>query len=613
MIMKKFFMNMMIFLGCILASHLIAAPIFIQTVPVGDPKNAADPLTGYGSVQEDYRIGKTEVTALQYCAFLNAVAKQSDGYGLYNSKMGSDTNVASIQRIYDQTNKCYLYTTDEKTENFPITYVSWSSAARFCNWMHNNCREGNEGPETTERGAYDLNGFMGGVVPLAKGATWFIPTEDQWYKAAYYKAGGTNAGYWLYPTKSNLNPDNSMTGNMTNNANVFLLKKERNWFGMLINKETYAQQSGPPFLTSVDAFVHSEGPYRTYDMGGNVFEWVDADRTELNPDDQVIRGGAWSKEFGIDSLKSTYRKKIKSFSETSTIGFRVATQAQYLNLSWVEVGDPDNPPDPVTGCGAVHDAFRIGKYPITVQQYCFFLNSVAGNGDPYGLYCPRLWTDMVNGSIVCTPFAGRFYYSVRPGREKFPASYISWFDAARFCNWLHNNCPEGDEDDSTTETGAYTLKGRNDIWGTDMIVEHNENARYYIPTEDQWYKAAYYDGHGGYNKYPTRHDVAPGNCIGGKGDQANYNYATKGSAYAPSGLTPVGLFSDTKSYYGAYDMGGNVWEWNNTATIDWVGLVHVKARGGSFKMDASTLTKEKFEFFLSGENQCGFRVASPAN
>ena len=40
------------------------------------------------------------------------------------------------------------------------------------------------------------------------GATYFIPSENEWYKAAYYKGGGTNAGYWLYPTKSNTAPSN---------------------------------------------------------------------------------------------------------------------------------------------------------------------------------------------------------------------------------------------------------------------------------------------------------------------------------------------------------------------------------------------------------------------
>jgi len=599
-------MKAMIVVAIILgvSCYLVAAPIFIETVPIGDTNNVADPLTGYGAVKDKFMIARTEVTALQYCTFLNAVAKHTDPYGLYNSKMGSDTNVASINQSYDVNNKCYLYTTKVGAENFPITYVSWSSAARFCNWLHNDQPEGNEGPETTEQGAYDLNGFMGGVIPVAKNATWFLPTEDQWYKAAYYKGGGTNAGYWLYPTRSDTAPDNSIAARGTNNE----LKKIKNFWGNYINQDTYSKSSAP-YLTSVYTFTNSCGPYGTYDMGGNVFEWVDAARAGLAPDVEVIRGGAWSKEFGIASLAANYRNTTNKLSlETDAIGFRVATQPQHLTLSWVIVGDPGNSPDPLTGHGAVSDAFKIGKYPITAEQYTLFLNSVAGNSDPYGLYNPWMRGDMVNGAIVCIPFSGHFYYSVKPGRKNFPVNYVNWFEAARFCNWVHNRCREGDEDESTTETGAYTLKGQID----GMIPTLNDSAQCYLPTEDQWYKAAYYDGNGGYHEYPTQSGIAPGNTIGGEGDQANYNHATTGTIYAASELLPVDFFKNTESYYGARDMGGNLWEWNNT-TLNYYQMIKVQARGGSFKTDLSTLAKENFVFFFSGEEQNGFRVVAPVN
>ena len=607
--MKYFLMRLMIILGIIVGmnSNLAAAYVFIETVPVGDTNNVADPLTGYGAVKNNYRIGRTEVTAAQYCAFLNAVAKY-DPYNLYNGNMGSDTNVASIQQIYDSTNKCYLYQTIKKTEDFPITYVDWSSAARFCNWLHNDQPEGNEGPGTTERGAYNLDGFMGGVVPVAKDAAWFLPSEDQWYKAAYYKGGETNAGYWLYPTQHDADPDNSMIGNRTNNANVFIVKTSTNWLGHITKKETHSQSS-PPFLTPVNTFANSAGYYGTYDMGGNVFEWVDADRASIDPNLQVVRGGAWSKEFGVSSLESTYRNATNSFSsETSAIGFRVATRQEHLTLSWVVVGDPGNSPDSTTGHGAVNDVFKIGKYPITAEQFKIFLNSVASNSDPYGLYSSWMNDDPINGSIICTPIAGHFYYSVKPGRKNFPINYVSSFDAARFCNWVQNGCREGNEDDSTTETGAYTLHGQCD----GVLVSVNENAQYYIPSEDQWYKAAYYNGSGGYHEYPTQSGVVPGNTIGGEGDQANYNNATAGTLYATSSLTPVDLFKRTESYYGACDMGGNVWEWNTT-TMPFFGMTKIEARGGSFRSPFSDLKKESKRFFFAGQIDTGFRIVAPAN
>ncbi len=608
--MKIFLTIVLTVLGLIggMNTCLVATPIFIETVPVGDANNAADPLTGYGAVQYEFRIAKAEVTTLQYCAFLNAVAKHSDPYGLYNSKMGSDSNVASIIQVYDPANKCYLYKIKPNAENFPITYVSWSSAARFCNWLHNDQPEGNEGPETTEQGAYNLNGFMGGVVPVEDNASWFLPTENEWYKAAYYKRG-VNAGYWLYPTRSDIPPDNSMEGKMTNNANVFIVKSPKNWMGKAILQDTYSKNQAP-FLTPVDAFAASSGPYGTYDMGGNVFEWVDADRTGLNPDIQVVRGGSWNKRFGVSSLKSTYRNDISQFYiGTSSIGFRVATKPQHLILDFVIVGDPGNPADPVTGYGAVNEAFKIGEYPITVEQFVLFLNSVASKNDPYGLYNQWMRDDPLNGSIICTSFAGRFYYSSKAGRKKLPINYVSWFDAARFCNWVHNGCPEGNEDESTTEDGAYTLKGR----CTGALSPLNKGARCYLPTEDQWYKAAYYNGQGSYNQYPTKSGMAPGNMIKGEGEQANYSQATLGTSYDASSLTPVNLFSETtKSHYGACDMGGNVWEWNNT-TMPFFGMTKVQARGGSFKTDSSSLGNENFRFFFSGEDQNGFRIVEPVD
>lgn len=606
--MKLFFINILMSLVIMSGTARLAATIvFIETVPVGDTNNVADPLTGYGAVQDDYRIGRTEVTATQYCAFLNAVAKYSDPYSLYNPQMGADANVASIQQTYNATNKCYLFKTIKGADDFPIAYVSWSSAARFCNWLHNDQPEGNEGPDTTERGAYNLDGFMGGVITATKDAIWFLPSEDQWYKAAYYKGGGMNAGYWIYPTQNNTAPDNSMSGSGANNANIFILKKVKNWWGNYVDQETYSKSSAP-FLTPVNTFTNSAGYYRTCDMGGNVFEWVDADRTNIDPDLQVVRGGAWDKEFGVSSLKSTCRNATNNFSsETSAIGFRVATRPQHLTLSWVTVGDPGNLADS-TGHGAVNDVFRIGKYPITVEQFCLFLNSVAGTSDPYGLYNSWMQDDIINGSIVRTPFSGHFYYSAKPERKNFPINYVSWFDAARFCNWVQNGCHEGNEDDSTTETGAYTLQGKND----GALVPVNESAQYYIPSEDQWYKAAYYNGQGEYYEYPTQSDIAPGNIIGGGGNQANYNNATAGTLYAASGLTPVNLFKGAKSYYGACDMGGNVWEWNATAT-SFFGMTKVEARGGSFKTAASFLTKESSKFFFSGEDEVGFRISAPAN
>ena len=59
------------------------------------------------------------------------------------------------------------------------------------------------------------------------GATYFIPSENEWYKAAYYKGGGTNAGYWTYPTQSNTAPSNVLSATGTNNANYLQRRLHR--------------------------------------------------------------------------------------------------------------------------------------------------------------------------------------------------------------------------------------------------------------------------------------------------------------------------------------------------------------------------------------------------
>ncbi len=104
-----------------------AEAITIATVPVGNPGNANDPSTGslFGGVAYNYNIGEYDVTVGQYTAFLNAVAA-TDTYGLYNSGMATDGNVAGIQQ--NGPSGGYTYNVIGSA-NHPITYVNWFDAA----------------------------------------------------------------------------------------------------------------------------------------------------------------------------------------------------------------------------------------------------------------------------------------------------------------------------------------------------------------------------------------------------------------------------------------------------------------------------------------------------
>lgn len=278
------------------------ALVGIQTVVVGDAGNAAD-TTGYGSVSYEYNIGKYEVTISQYTTFLNAVAA-SDPYGLYSPEMATDLNIAGISRL--GLSGSYSYSVIGSGAR-PVTYVSWFDAARFANWMNNGATNG----ASTETGAYTLEGATSGIFYKNPEAAWWIPSEDEWYKAAYYKGGGADAGYWAYPTQSDTMPGNTI-GGATNQGNFY-------------NGVYSVTQSPDPdpdqnYLTDAGAFSNTAGAYGTFDQAGNAFEWNDAVYKSAY---RNTRGGSWYNVGG--ELPSSYRYNETPGTETDTLGFRLAT------------------------------------------------------------------------------------------------------------------------------------------------------------------------------------------------------------------------------------------------------------------------------------------------
>jgi formylglycine-generating enzyme required for sulfatase activity len=195
--------------------------------------------------------------------------------------------------------------------NRPITYVSWFDAARFANWMNNGATNG----ASTETGAYTLNGATNGV-GFAKnaGATWWIPGEDEWYKAAYYKGGGTDAGYWVYPTQSDTAPGNNI-GGAANQANYYA--------GDYAVTQSASWSSSQNYLTDAGAFSNSASAYGTFDQGGNVYEWNDA---VIGVIDSIrgLRGGSWDGS-EVGTLQSSYRIGGVPSAELDYVGFRVAS------------------------------------------------------------------------------------------------------------------------------------------------------------------------------------------------------------------------------------------------------------------------------------------------
>jgi len=253
-------------------------------VTVGDAGNAADTHgDGYGAVDYAYRIGTYEVTIGQFTKAYNADGNISNGDEDYWNNAGGSYGTGA-----------------------PATKVSWHEAAKFCNWLttgHYN------------QGYYTIDVSGNAWIPSqshkqyadANGLTYFIPTEDEWYKAAYYdpdKSEGI-AGYWDFPTRHD------------NHSLVDGIGSESDTSFDAVFEDGYDQ--GHPNDVSNSGVASA---YGTYGQGGNVYEWNEAEN-EFEPSYRVVRGGYWAEY--CDAFAASYRTNGPASSGYSTLGFRVAS------------------------------------------------------------------------------------------------------------------------------------------------------------------------------------------------------------------------------------------------------------------------------------------------
>jgi formylglycine-generating enzyme len=240
-----------------------------------------------------------------------------------------------------------------------------------------------------------------------------------------------------------------------------------------------------------------------------------------------------------------------------------------INMDFVTVGDAGNAAD-TTGnpnpCGSVGYAYNIGKYEVTADQWAAVIAADANVGN-----------------------AG--YWS---GSQ--PTAGTSWHEAAKFCNWLTTG---------QYNQGYYSINGAGEA--TPNALGHDAYAAlhgttYFIPTEDEWYKAAYYDGNAGvYYDYPTGSNSVP-DGIDSAGDTAFDAVFSDGyNQNHPNSVTNAGVASP----YGTIGQGGNVSERNET-------LVAGSLRGCSWYGSSEALASS----YPSSSNptdeyySIGFRVAS---
>ncbi len=238
--------------------------ITMDFVSVGHTDNLADDTT-YGAVDYPYRISKHEVTSDQWFVVL------------------LDSNAFS--------------TVGDWSGDQPVAGISWHEAAMFCNWLTSG--------DVTD-GAYTIDGNdvvtaidRAGAVST-HGTVYVIPTENEWYKAAYYNGGASV--YYDFPTASDTVPDGIDSNGDTEFDAVF-------WDGY--------DQGQPNDVNNAGVL----SPYGTMGQGGNVDEW-----TEMvigsNP---IVRGGSWASGWngGLDA--ATGHVSEEPGAEDDNRGFRVAS------------------------------------------------------------------------------------------------------------------------------------------------------------------------------------------------------------------------------------------------------------------------------------------------
>ena len=285
----------------------------------------------------------------------------------------------------------------------------------------------------------------------------------------------------------------------------------------------------------------------------------------------------------------------------------------------VVVGNPGNVGDAPgncysAGCGAIDYVFQMGTYEVTNAQYAAFLNAVA-DADPNGLYNVNMDTE-ARGGITRSGGSGSYSYAVKSGRENNPVVFVSFWDAIRYANWLHNGEPTGAQGNATTEDGAYTITSPA---VTANAVTRNVGALYWVPSESEWQKAAYYESSdSSYWDYPMQTSLqptsAPPPSTATAGNYWAGTYALTGSGSFNNSfnyLTDVGAYTSAVGPYGTFDQGGNVIEW--TDSISSVTATYRVQRGGGWDdgnsyMSASVPihnvpTSETYDY--------GFRIAAP--
>ena len=281
--------------------------------------------------------------------------------------------------------------------------------------------------------------------------------------------------------------------------------------------------------------------------------------------------------------------------------------AAAVTVDWVGVGGPGNLCDAQPqGCfGAVAAAFSVARTEVTNAQYAEFLNAVA-KADPNALYNTAMASSGAgHGGITRSGSPGDYAYSAVAGRENLPVNYVSFYDALRFANWLHNGQPWGHRarerprraPTRLPSRGSRTTRSRATRRPASRSRARTSGTR--RPTTTPPARATSTTRRAPTPRPRARRPARP---------RIPRTAAAPAVPRASAILTAVGSYTGAASPNGTLDQGGNVWEWNE-AIVDGTsrGL-----RGGSFNVNKSNLAaSSRSNTVPDAESSImGFRVVS---
>ena len=275
--------------------------------------------------------------------------------------------------------------------------------------------------------------------------------------------------------------------------------------------------------------------------------------------------------------------------------------ANQFTLDFVPISAATNPTPTQTtaggldGFGIVEYDYRMGVHEITNAQWDKFKAElgVPVTGSPSNAYDE----DFNNRGT---------------GTVDVPTNDVSWYEAAQFVNWLNTSTGHhaAYKFTGTQGTSDYTFATwhASEAWDGTNLYRHEE-AYYFLPDEDEWFKAAYWNGTE-IQDYATKPGEAlhQGDGISGTG----WNYFDDGYAMNPDGSWNVG--SGSEELNGTYDMMGNNWEWMESPSSDasYGAGSSRGVRGGNWYSSGSMGASSR-GISDSPTNEslfCGFRVAS---